>query len=82
MSESSRRAGPPADLEIAGGLRAGEARWQRKARTTTITTGDVGSEELRDREPEDPDPGRTHQNVRRVWEFRAWLADALRREPS
>jgi hypothetical protein len=83
MSAGSWRDGPPPpDLEIAGSLRAGEAGWRRKARTTTITTGDLESEELRDREPEDPDLGRTYRNVRRVWEFRASLADALRREPS
>jgi hypothetical protein len=81
MSKGSRR-DEPADLEIAGSLRAAEARWQRKAHTTTVTTGDLESEELRDREPEDPDPRRTYRNVRRVWEFRAWLAETLRREPS
>jgi hypothetical protein len=82
MSKGSRPDGPLADFEIAGGLRAAEARWQRKAHTTTITSGELESEERRDREPEDPDRRRTYRNVRRVWEFRAWLTDALRREPS
>jgi hypothetical protein len=81
MSDGSRRGGQPADLEIAGLLRAADARWQRKARTTTITSGDVVTEELRDHHPEAPDPGPTYRNVRRMWELRAWLADALRRHP-
>jgi hypothetical protein len=80
MSERSRRDAPPADFEIAGGLRAAEACWQQKARTTTITTGAVDSEELREREPENPHPGRTYRNVRRAWHLRARLVDAVRRQ--
>jgi hypothetical protein len=75
----SRRDAPPADLEIAGGVRATGARWHRKARPVTITAGDVETKELRDREPEHPETGRTYRNIRRVWGLRAWLADALHR---
>ena len=82
MSAGSRRKGMPPDLEIAAGLRAAEARWQRKAHSETSTTGDLETEELRNHEPEEPDPGRAHRNVRRMWQFRAWLADAFRRQPS
>jgi hypothetical protein len=80
MSEGSRHDAPPADFEIAGGLRGAEARWQQNAQTTTITTGAVESEELREREPENPDPGRTYRNVRRAWHLRARLVDAVRRQ--
>ena len=82
MSADSRRETPPADLEIVGRLRAAEARWQRKAHSETSTTGDLETEELRDREPEEPDRGQTYRNVRRMWQFRARLADVFRRDPS
>jgi hypothetical protein len=80
MSEGSRRDAPPADFEVAGSLRAAEARWQQKAQTTTITNGAVESEKLREREPENPDPGRTYRTVRRAWHLRARLVDAVRRQ--
>ncbi|HKF80481.1 MAG TPA: hypothetical protein VKB17_06615 [Thermoleophilaceae bacterium] len=82
MSEDSRPDRPPADLEIVGRLRAAEARWQRKAHSETSTTGDLETEELRNHEPEEPDRGQTYRNVRRMWQFRARLADAFRRQPS
>jgi hypothetical protein len=73
---------PPADLEIAANVRAAQARWQRKGRAKTITTGDLEREEVRDREPEHPNNRSTYRNMRRFWAFRARLAEALRREPS
>lgn len=71
MTNAPRRDRLPADLELAGDLRAAEARWQRKARTTTTATGDVETDELRQRDPEDPDRGRAYRDVRLVWRFRA-----------
>lgn len=78
MINAPRRDRVPADLEIAAGLRAQKARWQRKARTTTVVSGDVETEELRQRDPDDPDPGRTYRDVRLVWQFRSRLAKAVR----
>jgi hypothetical protein len=70
----------PADLEIGGAVRAREARWERTARTKTIASGDVETEELKEREPDDPDRGRTYRDVRRIWRFRARVTDAVRDE--
>ncbi|MBV9413605.1 MAG: hypothetical protein JO363_01380 [Solirubrobacterales bacterium] len=82
MTNSSGRDRVPADLEIAGGLRAARARWEQTARTTTIASGGVDAEELRQREPDDPDRGRTYRDVRRVWQFRARLTDVVRHHRS
>ena len=82
MTDASGRDRVPADLEIAGGLRAAKARWQRTARTTTIANGNLEAEELSQREPDDPDRGRTYRDVRRVWQFRVRLTDAVRHQRS
>ena len=67
----------PADLEIAGAWRGAQARWQRTAHTSTTASGDVETEELRQRDPDDPDRGRTYRNAWLIWRFRARLTDAL-----
>lgn len=82
MTNAPPQDGVPADLEIGGALRAGEARWERTARTKTVASGDLDTEELTVREPDDPDRGRTYRNVRRVWQFRARLTDAVRHQRS
>lgn len=82
MTNAPRRDTVPGDLEISGALRAAEARWERNARTTTAATGDVETEEVRQREPDDPERGRTYRNVRLVWRFRARLTDAVRHQRS
>jgi hypothetical protein len=82
MTQAPRRDRVPADLEIGCSLRAGEARWDRTARTKTIASGDLETEELKEREPDDPDRGRTYRNVWRVWRFRARLSDAVRQQRS
>ena len=79
MSKGLRRDAPLADLEIEARVRAAEATWQQTARPTTITTGNLEIEEVREREPEHPDRGRTYRPVRRVWRFCGRLADQLRR---
>jgi hypothetical protein len=82
VNDGAGRDEPANELEIAGALRAVEARWQRKARVTTTTTGEVETEELREREPEDPEPHRTYRKVRLAWRFGARLpGEARRRAP-
>jgi len=82
MTHLPRQDRVPADLEISGALRAAEARWERTARTKTVASGDLETEALSDREPDDPDRSRTYRNVRRVWQFRASLTDAVRHQRS
>jgi hypothetical protein len=69
----------PADLEIGGAVRAGQARWHRTARTTTLADGDAETEEIAEREPTDPERGRPYRHVRLAWQLHAWLTNAIRR---
>ena len=82
MTNAPGRDRVPADLEMAGAWRAAQARWQRKARTSTTASGDVETEELSQREPDDPERGRTYRNAWLMWRFRARLTDALRHQRS
>jgi hypothetical protein len=69
-----------ADIEIAAGLRAGKARWQRPGDTRTAVSGAAETEELSERSPAEPVPGRTYTDVRRSWRLRARLLGAIRPE--
>jgi hypothetical protein len=78
MTPAREPEGPPADFEVAGGLKAGRATWGRTGRVETRTTGDVETEELRAREPEEPQPGRPYRNARLAWRLRARLIEVTR----
>jgi hypothetical protein len=81
MTRGNEPEGPPADFEVAGGLRARSATWHRTARAEKHTTGDVETEELREREgaPDEPEPGRPYRNARLAWRLRARLRRVTRR---
>jgi len=68
----------PADLEIGGALRAAQARWRRHARTTTNADANMETDERRQREPFNPERGRTYRNVRIAWQFCTRISDAVR----
>ena len=78
MTNAPRDDRVPADLEIAGTVRAAKARWQQKAHTTTVPTDDLETEELRQREPDDPKRGRIYRDVRLIWRYRARLGHRRR----
>ena len=71
--------GPSADIEVAGGLRAGEATWHERSTVRVVTVASMEKEEERDRSPEKPVPGRRYRDVLVGWRLRAGVTH---RKPS